>query len=361
MRITLFIGGLSGGGAERVTCSLATYLVNKNHDVEILTVSDEAPAYPLDKRVTRYSLTGKLFRKGLLRNFLRIIRFILYLMRRKCDAYVVLLPRTTFMLLNMRFLTKSKIIAAQRIMPASLKPDVQKKLQKIAIKADAWVFQTKEQSDWFVPHIGESKTIVIPNAINPDFLNNVYNGDREKVIVSAGRMTKQKNQELLIKAFTAVHKDFPNYRLVIYGEGPFLQGLQETTKGLGLSKYISFPGYMTNVGQKIKNTSLFVLSSDYEGMPNALMEAMALGLPCVSTDCDGGGAKYLIENEKNGLLVPKGDVDALATAMEKMLSDRNFAECCGREAHKICERLAPEKIYGEWESFIKEIAENNKQ
>ena len=90
-------------------------------------------------------------------------------------------------------------------------------------------------------------------------------------------------------------------------------------------------------------------------MPNTLMEAMALGLPCISTDCDGGGAAFLIENEKNGLLVPKGDVEALANAMRRMLSDKEFAEQCGKEAHKICERLAPEKVYGQWEIFIKEV------
>ena len=106
---------------------------------------------------------------------------------------------------------------------------------------------------------------------------------------------------------------------------------------------------------------MFVLSSDYEGMPNALMEAMASGLPCVSTDCGGGGARFLIRDGENGFLVPKGDEEALADAMRKILSDKELADMLGNNARKLQETLAPEKIYGEWEAFIKEIVEKSKR
>ena len=99
----------------------------------------------------------------------------------------------------------------------------------------------------------------------------------------------------------------------------------------------------------------FVLSSDFEGMPNALMEAMALGVPCISTDCKGGGARFLIKNGTNGLLTPIGDVEALQTAMEKILSDQFFADNLSHNAHKLCETHSPEKIYAEWENLIKKV------
>ena len=142
---------------------------------------------------------------------------------------------------------------------------------------------------------------------------------------------------------------------MIYGEGEKRNTLTTVVEELGIKNRVEMPGYTTDISERIKDASLFVLPSDFEGMPNALMEAMALGIPCVSTDCDGRGAAYLIKNEINGLLVPKGNVEALAIAMNRMLSDRVFAEDCGKQAHKICERLSPEIIYNQWEKFIAEV------
>ena len=286
---------------------------------------------------------------------LRLYRFAKYLLKSKIDAYVVMLPVTTIMMLRLRFLTKAKVIAAERVDPSQYPVKKQKQLKRLAKKANGWVFQTEEEKAWYGVTTGKAMVEVIPNAINPDFIKAPYQGERKKTIVTAGRLTEQKNHALLIKAFARISPSFPEYQLVIYGEGPMKETLVSVSEEEGIGEKVVFPGYTTNIGESIKEASLFVLSSDFEGMPNALMEAMALGLPCVSTDCDGGGAKFLIENEKNGLLVSKGDVNALATVMERMLSDREFAEQCGREAHYICERLAPEKIYGKWESFIKQI------
>ena len=356
MKITFFIGGLSGGGAERVTCNLASYLANRGHEIKVLTMSDDKPSYAIDNKVQRIPLLVTSERKNIIYNsVLRLYRFIKHLRKSKIDAYVVMLPVTTIILLRMRWLTKAKVIAAERVDPSQYPVKKQKQLKSLAKKADGWVFQTEEERNWYGDTTRKAKVSIIPNAINPDFVKPVYEGERKKTIVTAGRLTEQKNHELLIKSFARISYDFPEYQLVVYGDGPKKEYLEQVAKNSGVQEKVLFPGYTTNIGESIKNASLFVLSSDFEGMPNALMEAMALGLPCISTDCDGGGAKFLIDNEKNGLLVPKGDVDALVVAMEQMLENREFAEKCGKEAHKICNRLAPEKIYGEWESFIKEI------
>lgn len=362
MKITFFIGGLAGGGAERVTCNLASWLAEHNHDVEILTMSDVEATYPLSNKVKRQSLINKNERHSFVYNaILRLARLCKSLRQNKQDVILVMLPETTILLLQLSWLTKAKIIAAERNNPSSYTSQKQKNLSRLAHKADGWTFQTEEEREWYQGKIGNAKEIVIPNAINPDFIRPAYTGKRRKIIVSAGRMSAQKNQELLVRAFAAVCKDFPDYQLVIYGEGEKRSTLSVVTEELGIKDKVQLPGYTTNIGEKIKDASLFVLPSDFEGMPNALMEAMALGIPCISTDCDGGGARFLIENEKNGLIVPKGDVDALANAMHRMLSDKMFAELCGKEAHKICERLAPDKVYGQWEEFITEIANTKKQ
>lgn len=356
MKITFFIGGLSGGGAERVTCNLASYLANRGHVIKVLTMSDDEPSYAIDNKVQRIPLLVTSERKNIIYNsVLRLYRFIKYLRKSKVDAYVVMLPVTTIMLLRMRWLTKTKVIAAERVDPSQYPVKKQNQLKSLAKKADGWVFQTEEERNWYGETTGKAKVSIIPNAINPDFIRPAYSGVRRKVIVSAGRMSVQKNQEMLVRAFASICKEFPDYQLEIYGEGEKRTTLTSVANELGIKDKVQLPGYTTSIGDKIKDASLFVLSSDFEGMPNALMEAMALGVPCVSTDCDGGGAKFLVENEKNGLLVPKGDVNALAASMKRMLADREFAEQCGREAHNVCERLAPEKIYGKWETFIKDI------
>ena len=356
MRICLFIGSLSGGGAERVTCNLANYLIARNHQVTVLTMSDDYPTYRIDERIRRETLISKKERKGFLYNSLiRFFRFCKFLKNNDFEVYIVMLPITIIMLLLMKRLTKAKIIASERVDPSVYPYGIKISLRKLAHRADGWVFQTIEECRWYGDRVANSYLKIIPNAINSDFVKPPYEGERRKLIVTAGRLSAQKNHVLLLKAFARIHSSFPDYHLIIYGEGPMRNDLEILIEKMNLMNHVILPGYITDLGNNIKDSSLFVLSSDYEGMPNVLMEAMALGVPCISTDCDGGGARFLIDNEKNGLLVPKGDVDALATAIERILSDRGFAEQCGREAHKICERLAPEKIYGEWESFIKEI------
>ncbi len=356
MNITLFIGGVSGGGAERVTCNLANYLVSKGHEIKLLTMADDAPSYTIDKKVHRISLLHEDERKGFLYNsYIRTFRFVKYLKNFNGDAYVVMLPVTTIMLLIFRWLAKAKVIAAERVDPSQYPKKKQIPLKLLAHRADGWVFQTTDEMHWYGTALGKSKAVIIPNAINPDFIKPAYKGERVCEIVTAGRLTDQKNHRLLINSFASINEKFPDYSLIIYGEGPLKGALMQQTEKLGLGERVLFPGYTTNIGERIKNASLFVLSSDFEGMPNALMEAMALGVPCVSTDCDGGGSRFLIEDGINGLLVPKGDEEGLSEAIERLLTDKALSVRLGTEAHKICERLAPEKIYSEWEHFIMNV------
>lgn len=361
MKITFFIGGLSGGGAERVICNLANYIVEKGHDVEILTMSDDAPSYEVRTNVRRVVLLRSEERKKILYNsLLRLVRFRKYLMNTKADAIVVMLPVTTIMLLQMRRLTKATVIAAERSLPSVYQFKVQSRLKKLAHRADGWVFQTAAQKEWY-ENAGVEHSVIIPNAINPEFIKPLYKGPHNKEIVTVGRLTAPKNHELLISAFAKVVAELPDYRLVIYGEGPKLEVLKALANKLGVDDKVFFAGYTTNVYESIKDAALFVLSSDYEGMPNALMEAMATGLPCISTDCDGAGARELIDDGESGILVTKGDVDDLAAAMKKVLNTPDLYAKLGSEAHKICDNLFPARIYDEWENFIKETIKLNKQ
>lgn len=356
MNICFFIGSLYGGGAERVVCNLANFLVKKDYNVSILTMSDKQ-SYYIDKRVRWIKLLQENERKGkLYNNLLRLYRFYSFLKKTRIDVYIGFLPITLIMMLLFKWVTKSKVICSERNAPSTYPILLRIILKCIAHKSDGWVFQTQYEREWYGNSIGKAEVQIIPNAINPDVYSSMYIGKRKNKIVTVGKMTKQKNQVLMIKAFNRIHHLFPEYKLIIFGEGILRDNLQKIIDKLQLSEYIEMPGYVNNIYECIKDASLFVLSSDYEGIPNALIEAMALGLPCIATDCKGGGVKSLINNRENGLIVPARDEKSLANAMKSMLLNYSFADQCGKKAHSIIERLSPDVIYEKWEHFINHIA-----
>lgn len=358
MKLTLFIDSLYGGGAERVTCSLANYLVQHGHQVEILTMSETEKSYELDKSVSTMTLLPLKERRGKIWNtIIRFPRLLRYLRTENKDAYVVMLPKTTIMLLAFRKLTKAKIIAAERVDPAAYSDRIAKLLKKYAAKADGWVFQTNDAKKWYEDSIRNCQSIVIPNAINPVFIRPRYAGEKRKIIAGAGRLDSQKNFGLLIQAFSQIASDYPEYNLTIYGKGDKEIELKQLASSLGMQDRVFFPGNIQNIADEMEKNTMFVLSSDFEGMPNALMEAMALGLPCVSTDCPCGGPRYLIQNGVNGLLVPVGDVDRMAEAIREILTSPSRSGLIGDKARKIIEELEPTKIYGQWERFICSLVE----
>ena len=321
-------------------------------------MSETTKTYELDKQVKIRTLLPLKKRGGTVGNTLiRIPRLWRYMFQTKNDAYVVMLPETTILLLAFRHLTKSRIIAAERVDPAVYPNYLAKPLRYYARKADGFVFQTEDAKKWYGESIKNIQTAVIPNAINPSFIRPGYEGEREKTIAGVGRLNDQKNFSLLIKAFALIADDFPDYRLVIYGEGEKRHDLENLVREMGLSERVSLPGNIQNIAEVLEKQSLFVLSSDFEGMPNALMEAMALGLPCISTDCPCGGPRFLIRNNVNGVLVPVGDADALAKAMKQLLTEPDFSREIATNAQTIQKRLAPDKIYGQWESFIQRVIE----
>lgn len=353
MKVTFFIGSLYGGGAERVTCNLASYLVQKGHQAEILTMSETKESYELDERVCTKSLLPLANRKNKIWNtIVRFPRLWKYMRISDSDVYVVMLPKTTILFLAFRWLTKAKVIAAERVDPAAYNHRIGNALKRLAKRTDGFVFQTEDAKAWYGESVKDIKTAVIPNAINPAFIRPPYQGEKRKVIAGAGRLNDQKNFSLLIRAFARIANDFPDYNLVIYGEGNKREELEELVKEMGLKDRVSLPGNIRNIADEMEKNSMFVLSSDFEGMPNALMEAMALGLPCISTDCPCGGPRFLIQNGENGVLVPVGDVEKMSEAMKTLLNDGDYSRVLADGARRIQTLLAPEEIYGRWERFI---------
>lgn len=360
MNITLFIGSLSGGGAERVTCNLANFLSAK-HNVKIITMSGDAPTYYLDPSIERICLENETENYNFIkRNILRFFRLRKLLKNYKSDVYVVMLPVTTALLLLHRKYIDAPIIASERNDPKNwYKKSLIHRLvmEKLYSKADLFVFQTEDAKKFYKSTL-KIDGIVIPNAINEEFIDVSIHKDKNKKIVSVGRFSEQKNFSMLIKSFNEIQNEFPDYTLEIYGDGPLRNDLEKLIDKYNLHNKVFLQGYVENIKSYIENASLFVLPSNFEGMPNALMEAMAMGIPSIATDCPVGGPRFLINDGENGFLVPVGDSELLAKKIKLLLSDESISKKISKKAQDITKKLHPNLIYGHWECVIQESIKN---
>ena len=183
-------------------------------------------------------------------------------------------------------------------------------------------------------------------------------GEKKNVIVTVGRISRQKNQMLLLKAFRRIADRFPRMELRIYGEEGeqgVRQELERYVAAHGLRERVQFMGQCGSLERELADAALFVLPSDYEGMPNALIEAMVLGLAVIATDCPCGGAAMLIEDGISGLLVPVGNEKGLAEAMERVLMDESLAETMAENAGKTADKVNPLTVYEEWKEYVEAL------
>jgi len=355
---------LTKGGAERVICNMCNeYLVEK-YDITIISLMAAEPEYALDSRIHFRTVDTAVsqYRQNMALRFIRRRKKLVWLLQEITQegapqAVISFLPEPNFLITSLAKRFPFPVIISVRNDPAK---EYGSKLRYWMMRAlypnaDKYVFQTERAKDYFrfSEHIMANGT-VIPNPINREFMGITPSAHRDKEIVTVGRLENQKAPLLLLYAFVKLQKEFPDYVLSFYGEGSLRNELEEEIKRLKLTEHVILKGNVDDVRSAIQDAALFVLPSNYEGMPNALMEAMALGIPCIATDCPCGGPAFLIQPEENGLLVPVGDEAALVQAMRSILSDGEAAARMGRKAQEITEKLNPDKIYGSWEYVLQE-------
>lgn len=240
-----------------------------------------------------------------------------------------------------------KIVLCERGDPYSLNI-VWKYLVKWAYaKADYCIFQLEKQRAWF-GNIIKSNYSIIPNPYISTGVFKSFSGTREKKIVSVGRFVFEKRYEVLIEAFKKVHDRHPEYTLIIWGEGPYRERYENLINSLSLQEYCKMPGLSRNSMEDIKSASVFVLSSIYEGIPNTLIEALAAGVPSVSTDCTPGGPEFLTNHGERGLLVPTNDIDSLANAICKIIENPFLSEELSKKSVEILDVLDKDRIKNMW-------------
>ena len=157
---------------------------------------------------------------------------------------------------------------------------------------------------------------------------------------------------MLIDAFSIISKKYPDYELHIYGEGAEHQILQDQIKALQLERKVVLHGFVENVYEKIKNAAMYVSTSNYEGMSNSMLEALAMGIPRICTDCPSGGARMVIRDSKNGLLIPVGNKGKLVEAIQMYIENPQLAEKYGKNGKRIIDSMSEEKIADKWERYI---------
>lgn len=221
------------------------------------------------------------------------------------------------------------------------------------------VVQTEDEASYYSGYIKDNLA-VIHNPIKAD-LPEAYDGERKKIVTNFCRISTQKNLPLLFDAFELFHRDYPEYSLEIYGntveknEDDLKNELIRELEKSGRCDYIKILPPSGEVHSIIRDYAMFVSSSDYEGLSNSMIEAMAIGLPCVCTDCLGGGAREIIKDGENGLLVPLKDAEALYKAMKRFIIDKELSEKCSKNASKIREDLSAEKIAEKWIEVIEKV------
>lgn len=360
MNIVIFTMSLDRGGAERVITNLCNQCLIVEHKITILTCVNSSSQYPLDKQVQHLCIDRLKEEKE--QN--KLVRFV---RRRKklkqildglsIDVMLSILPEPSFLALSLKKRYSFPMIVSVRSDPAMEYAFLPYyfMMRVLYPRADGFIMQTEGAKGYFPKEI-QKKAVVIPNPINMDAVRMPFAGERKKEIVAVGRLTKEKNYPLLIQTYRKISKKFSEYKLLIYGEGTLRKELEVLIEKLGLQEKVILAGQKDDIFEQIYGSSLFVMTSNHEGMPNALMEAMALGLPVIATDCPCGGPRFLIENQKNGILVETNDEDALAEAMVRILTDKVFAKRLGNEASRIAEMLNPKDIYQKWEDYITYIA-----
>ena len=359
MRIVFYISSLSGGGAENVLVSLAKQFEEKVNQVRVCSLEKRKQFYEVPQSVDLYRIqnSGKNKFSEFIGDFTGIRR---RLKESKADVSISFLARCNLLLLLAALFSKSKIIVCDRNNPLK---EHSRKVFTLSCwlyrRADKIVVQT-EQIRQMYPEYLQEKLIVLENPLNTEKMDTQATKSvtqKENVIISVGRLEKQKDFKTLIKAFHNLSAKYPEWMLKIFGVGDMKQELQALIDSCGETERIVLCGHTKEPYVEMKKSKIFVLSSFYEGFPNVLCEAMYAGLPCIATDCVSG-PRELIKNGENGFLVPIGDTQAMQQVMERLIQDDELRQNVGLRANKECDRLKLGYIADKWLLMLKDMKGN---
>lgn len=364
-KILFHLNCLEQGGAERVVSNLANQFSKEGYEVIVATEWQGENEFRLEEKVRRVNvgLREQDEGKGRISKILLRVKYLRRFIREeKPDITIAFAHKANYRALMATVGMRMPVVISVRTDPVGHYDSLSDKIQIPLLfpRAAGCVFQTEGQREFF-PEYLQRKSRIILNPVNDKYLNVPKPEVREKTVVQSGRLVDFKNQPMLLKAFLKVHAKHPDYTLKIYG-GDSFDGTKEILESIikenHAEDFIHLMGASDSLEKELPKASVYAFSSDWEGLPNALLEAMALGMPIVSTDCPCGGPKTVMTNEVDGLLVPIMDENAMAEGINRLIEDREFAERLGQNARKISDRINGPAVIAQWRDYIEEVIGN---
>ena len=355
-KLLVTIGTLSAGGAERVLSILSTAFADNYDQVQYVLWHDKSIHYQIDERVKIVSLSQI---SGTRSQYKNIKTFRQYVIQENPTLVLSFLTPFNMLVLVALINTKTKVIVCERNDPHNIKGG---KLMEyirnlLYIRADSCLIQTNYGKTSYPSYIQKKMSVIYNPVVMPEeMIGKALRTPKENIFISIGRLHPQKNQKMMIHAMKHFHELYPSYKLVIYGEGDYRGELESFIAKEGLQEIIILPGESKDVWNCMLSAKAFLLSSNYEGMSNALIEAMCLGLPVVSTRVSG--STDLIQNNQNGFLIDVGDENALLEKMLFIANNKEQQEKIGDKASQLYNTLHFDKISRQWIDYMHRVINN---
>lgn len=353
-RIIFLCHGAGNGGAERVITTLAGAFADKDYSVELITTNEAKNDYELNPKIHHTVILSEKT-NAVLRTIDRILqlRRCIKKINPECIVSFSSVPNMQAILASLGL--KCRVVISERTDPSRYPTSkIGRKLRLFLYPlADFIVFQTDEAKTFFPKNIQE-KSKVIPNPIRDD-LPNPYVGARERRIVGIGSLGEQKNWAVALNAGKIFFRKHPEYVMDIYGEGPLRDNLQKMIDDdMWLRNRVQLKGFAMNAVDEMARAKMYISSSDYEGISNAMLEALAVGTPSICTDCPVGGARMFIKNGETGFLFSVGDYTTMAEKMNILAENEEVCKQFSENSIKIKNELALDRIVKKWEEIVKE-------
>lgn len=354
MKIVFACHGSGNGGAERIITTLANEFYDRNYQVVLITTKEDHNEYLLADGIKHIRVLADSQSK-IRSTFQRLSKLRKVMSEEKPECIISFSSVTNIQILISTMLLGIKVIVSERVDPSRYPTSKIRRALRLILYplAHKIVFQTQEAMDYF-PYYIKAKGTIIPNPIREQ-LPAPYIGKRCNTIVGVGSLGEQKNWAMSLEACKEFFKYKPEYKMIIYGEGPLREELQrEINNNSVLKDRVVLAGFADDVVEKINNARMFISSSDYEGISNSMLEALATGVPTICTDCPVGGARSVIVSGNNGFLVNVGDYEDLSKKMIILADNDEICEKFTRNSVLIKENLKLDTIVKRWENEVLE-------